>query len=295
MTCDGQVASRALVIYVGNQNSDDNSSDGISSSNGGISSDDAPSSSSGIDRNCKNSAWHNSQNYASTQIVSYNNEDWEAKYGNVNSEPPGTFQVPGCSADPFVEGSNYSVGSVVAFAGHKWSCTNNASWCSISGFNAAWPGGAWNAWTDHGACGSGVPDVNWIKLGDCEIEKDPAKLESSMPMVTGNNIKFAGDSVAFTWSESFYEHLESYRLKLGSTPGGDDLASVHVDSDEARVAIVTGLPVDGSVIYATLWTYYSDGDLSHSLQFEAHGIAPPATFTLGMNCLLYTSTLPTTD
>jgi hypothetical protein len=282
VNCNGQVASRALVVYVGNQNNNDNSSNDVSSSDGDISSDNAPSSSSIVDRNCTKPAWDNSQNYVATQIVSYNNEDWEAKYDNKNSEPPGTFEISGCSDPAYVQGSIYSVGDLVSFENHKWSCKNNASHCSLPDESAK-PGNHYDAWTDLGPCGTAVSDFNWTKLGDCEIEKDPATIESSMPMVDGNLIKFAGDSVMFTWSQSVHENLESYRLELGSNPGGNDLASVHVGLDEARVAIVTGLPVDGSVIYATLRTYYSDDDLSTSLQFEAHGIAAPATYTLGLN------------
>jgi hypothetical protein len=279
VNCDGQVASRALVVYVGNQNNNDNSSNDISSSDGEISSDDAPSSSSIVDRNCTNPAWHNSQNYGTTQIVSYNNEDWEANYDNYNSKPPGTFQTTGCTDPAFDDNFNYTTGFKVSFENRIYECGQVSNWCG----NFVPTNTYINAWTDLGPCASAASDVNWIRLGLCEIEKDPATIESSMPMVDGNLIKFAGDSVKFTWSKSVYEYLEGYRLKLGSTPGADDLASVNVNSDDARVAIVTGLPVDGSVIYATLWTYYSDGDLSHSLQFEAHGIAAPATYTLGLN------------
>lgn len=67
-----------------------------------------------------------------------------------------------------------------------------------------------------------------------------------------------GDSVAdgtanFTWQQDGNEY--NWRLEIGTTPGATDLFASHSVDQGAYFfsQTVTGLPVDGTVLYVTLW------------------------------------------
>ncbi len=77
----------------------------------------------------------------------------------------------------------------------------------------------------------------------------------------------SGSSVTFTWSDATGSALTGYSLWLGKTPGGHDL---FVSGTIIDTAInVNKLPIDGSTIYATLYSNYSGAVVSAKATYTA--------------------------
>ncbi len=61
------------------------------------------------------------------------------------------------------------------------------------------------------------------------------------------NSMFSGSTVVFTWSHE--TNAVSYQFELGSTPGGQDIASMTTAN---LTTTISNIPTDGSLVYATL-------------------------------------------
>jgi len=107
---------------------------------------------------CTAPAWNATNAYTGGQLVSYNGHTWRAQWWTQN-ETPGTTQVwvdqgscaptsppaPGQCPAAWVSGTAYVGGSVVGYAGHRWT----AKWWTqgdVPGANAQ------GVWTDNGPC-----------------------------------------------------------------------------------------------------------------------------------------------
>jgi hypothetical protein len=85
-----------------------------------------------------------------------------------------------------------------------------------------------------------------------------------------------GASQAFTWSTG--SGVTQYSLDAGSTSGGNQYYSQNEGTNTS--ATVTGLPVDGSTVYVTLWSLINGSWTSNTYTFTA---ALPATMTSPTN------------
>jgi hypothetical protein len=85
-----------------------------------------------------------------------------------------------------------------------------------------------------------------------------------------------GASQAFTWSTG--SGVTQYSLDAGSTSGGNQYYSQNEGTN--TTATVTGLPVDGSTVYVTLWSLINGSWTSNTYTFTA---ALPATMTSPAN------------
>ena len=84
---------------------------------------------------------------------------------------------------------------------------------------------------------------------------------------------FASTSQTFTWTSA--AQATSYELFLGSTgPGSYNV--YYSGSLTSTSAAVTGLPINGETIYATLYTYFNSTRVSKSYTFTSATIAPAA-------------------
>jgi hypothetical protein len=86
----------------------------------------------------------------------------------------------------------------------------------------------------------------------------------------------AGASQTFTWTTG--SGVTQYSLDAGSTSGGNQYYSQNEGTNTS--ATVTGLPVDGSTVYVTLWSLINGSWTSNTYTFTA---ALPATMTSPAN------------
>jgi hypothetical protein len=89
--------------------------------------------------------------------------------------------------------------------------------------------------------GGGVTETTAITL----TIDGPAVLTTPTP-----GTKLGGSSVTFTWTAS--SGVSSYSLWLGSAPGTYDL--YHLLPTAALTTTATGLPTNGTTIYARMWS-----------------------------------------
>lgn len=85
-----------------------------------------------------------------------------------------------------------------------------------------------------------------------------------------NNSTLASSSQVFTWNNA---GANVYQLWVGSTPDATDLGVYYPGT--GTTATATGLPVNGSTIYVTLYSLFGATWLSNSYTYSASG-APPA-------------------
>jgi hypothetical protein len=83
-----------------------------------------------------------------------------------------------------------------------------------------------------------------------------------------------GPSVTFTWSSGV--GVTNYDLRIGSSPGGQDLFESGVNV--FTTAAVTGLPVDGRPLYVTLWSYIAPSWQANQYVYTA-SVGKPPLFT----------------
>lgn len=91
-----------------------------------------------------------------------------------------------------------------------------------------------------------------------------------------------GTTQAFTWSSNTL--ATNYALWIGSAPGGYDLYAGNEGLNTART--VTGLPADGRVIHATVWSLISGTYQSSASWFYA---APDPQFIAGIRLTSHSS------
>jgi hypothetical protein len=81
-----------------------------------------------------------------------------------------------------------------------------------------------------------------------------------------NGSQLASTTQTFTWTS--VSGATEYWLYLGSTPGGYDIYNSSTGTSTSRTA--TGLPSDGSMIYARLWTKYGAAWLYNDYRYKSH-------------------------
>lgn len=87
----------------------------------------------------------------------------------------------------------------------------------------------------------------------------------------------SGSSETFVWSAEG-EPVSTWRLEIGTTPGGRDVYRANFTSDVTS-QLVSGLPTDGSTLYVTL-KWRTDGvSSSASYVYTASGDGPPPAGT----------------
>ncbi|MFC1995349.1 hypothetical protein ACFLVM_00515 [Chloroflexota bacterium] len=92
--------------------------------------------------------------------------------------------------------------------------------------------------------------VTLLPFGVFAQEQEPAEISSPL---SGNTLE--GSTATFAWSAG--SQAEEYFLYLGTTPGTSDLYGQPQGLN--LEATVSGLPVDGSTIYITMWTLFPTG------------------------------------
>ena len=92
--------------------------------------------------------------------------------------------------------------------------------------------------------------IAFFPLGIFAQEQKAAEITSPAPEST-----LDGSTATFAWSEG--SQVEDYFLYLGTTPGANDL---YGQSQGLTLEVtVSGLPVDGSIIYIRLWSLLPTG------------------------------------
>lgn len=128
----------------------------------------------------------------------------------------------------------------------------------------------------------------WLKDGEwfsADYEFTAATVEgSAMPSLVapGPGSTLAGATETFAWSANGAE-VGRWWLELGTSQGAADLASVNAGIDLS--ATVTGLPTDGSTVWARLWFIKDGGWQNADYEFETGNALPelvaPSGGTLG--------------
>ena len=103
------------------------------------------------------------------------------------------------------------------------------------------PVGSYNIFAAQGTLGAANYTFSFV---NGTLTVNPAAAQFTAPP---KNSMFSGDTVPFTWSHE--TNAVNYQLWLGSTPGGQDVASVTTGN---LTTTISGLPTNGSLIYATL-------------------------------------------
>jgi hypothetical protein len=94
------------------------------------------------------------------------------------------------------------------------------------------------------------------------IQSRAAELVSPAPGST-----LTSTTATFRWSAGV--GATHYQLVIGSRPGSDDIA--YVNADTALAAVVSGLPSDGRVVYATLYSFLEGAWQRRDYVFTATG------------------------
>ncbi len=132
--------------------------------------------------------------------------------------------------------------------------TAKDGWASVqSTFNSA-AAGAGNTQEDssEGSTGSGEEDAD---SGQQTVDSISDADQFSFPTMLSpiDRGSLAGASSTFRWSAGQAMGLQWW-LKVGSSAGGEDyFSSGRIDAEDARSVRVTGLPEDGSEVFATLY------------------------------------------
>jgi hypothetical protein len=81
-----------------------------------------------------------------------------------------------------------------------------------------------------------------------------------------NGSQLASTTQTFTWTS--VSGATQYWLYLGSTPGSYNIYNQSTGTSTSRT--VTGLPSNGSMIYARLWTQYGGEWLYNDYSYKAY-------------------------
>ena len=103
------------------------------------------------------------------------------------------------------------------------------------------PVGTWNIFVTQGTLAAANYTFTFV---NGTLTVNPAVAQITAPP---KNTMLSGSTVTFSWSHE--TNAVSYQLWLGTTPGAQDLASVQTAN---LTTTVSGLPTNGSTIYATL-------------------------------------------
>ena len=102
-----------------------------------------------------------------------------------------------------------------------------------------------------------------------------------------NGSTLSGSTVTFTWSGGV--NVTDYRLHVGTTPGGTEIASVGAGT--ASSINIKNIPTNGSTVYVTLFSKIGTAYVGRSSSYTAYNAAPATMITPVNGSLLSGSTI----
>ena len=122
--------------------------------------------------------------------------------------------------------------------------------------------------------GDGKPDLavaNGSKENVSILLNATAYSEAAIVESPAPNSTLSGASVTFQWTPS--DEASAYWIDVGSVPGGNQYYHSGSLSTSTRSATISGLPIDGSTIYATMYSLISGQWVHNSYIYTAYNSA----------------------